>query len=268
MSEDITSTPPELDGSEGTSDAADAGKETKVETVSRLELEKAARKRDEFKKKAEKEAERAAALEAQLASMNERLTAFEEMERTLAEQAAAKQGNVEELTKTLESTRSSYKKQLDEMKADKEKALAEERAAKQALEQKLHKSFVEKGLIEALAAHSANPAAMKVQLQAVYEFEPDEDENGNYIGVRAKDSHKTIAELHDELCDRLNLPFKKNTRAPGTGTPPQKPRTSATASGIPADLHSWDRARMVKWMSENPELALEAANQAGKTLGR
>lgn len=268
MSVDTSSSLVEPDGSDGASDAADAGKEQKVETVSRLELEKAARKRDEFKKKAEKEAERATALEAQLHSLTERISAFEEAERALAEQAAAKQGNVEELTKTLETTRSSFKKQLEDLKAASEKTLSDERAAKQALEKKLYNSFVEKELLSRLTAHSGNPAAMLVQLKAAHQFEPEEDDEGNFVGVRAKDQIKSIEELHDELCDRLNLPFKKNTRTSGTGTPPSKPKGGTQATGIPSDFDSWDRTRKVKWMSENPELAREAAEQAGKTLGR
>lgn len=268
MSVDTSSNPTELDGSAGTSDAADAETETKVDTVSRQELEKAARKRDEYKRKAEKEAERAQALEAQLSSLSERISAFEEAERALAEQAAAKQGNVEELTKTLESTRTSFKKQLDDLKSSSEKALAEERNAKQALEKKLYNRFVEKALLSRLSAHSGNPAAMLVQLKAAYQFEPEEDDEGNFVGVRAKDQIRNVEELHDELCDKLNLPFKKNTRTNGTGTPPAKPKGGTQATGIPSDFDSWDRSRKVKWMAENPELAREAAEMAGKTLGR
>lgn len=257
-----------VDAEPEVTNAPDGETKQKQDLVSRQELEKAAKKRDEFKKKAELAESKAQALENSLAELSSKVSQFEELQRTLDEQNAAKQGNVEQLTKNLAELRTSHAKQLEDIKAAMQKRIDDEAAAKKALENKLHKSFVEKGLLEALAAHSTNPAAMKVQLQAMYEFEPVEDADGNFTGVQAKGSFETIQELHDSLCDKLNLPFKKSQRQGGTGTTPTKPASSTSKGGIPGNFDTLSKEEKRRWMAENPELALSMVNQIGPTIGR
>ncbi|WZO97304.1 hypothetical protein EP7_004329 [Isosphaeraceae bacterium EP7] len=229
--------------------------------MSRTEAEEAFRARDKLKDEKRKLEARLKQIETEslerVSSYEARLKEIEDARNAAEEDAAKRSGDVDRLQKTWDGQRSELQKQIDAEKAARAKEIAEWQDRHDGLAHKYHSNLVERALIEELSTLSTSAKAELVFFQKKYQFEAVEDEDGRFIGVKPKDSDKTIAQLHKEICDEYGLPFDKNDRANGSGTPVQSGgESSKTSSKMPANWERLSKEERQKWFAQNRNFKL------------
>lgn len=259
MSEDISPNPESSDGDAGTSGAADAGK-NKSDTVSRTELEASIRERQKERDKRQKIerdfSDYKTSSDGRLAELESRLRELNDARTSAEEDAAKKAGNIEQLQKTWDTQRSELQKQIEAERAARVKDVDEWKTKHDSVARRYYDNFVEKTLLSELSALSTNEKSSLLHLKADYEFEAVEDEDGNFLGVRAKGSDKPLADLHAEVCAKYRLPFEKNDRANGSGAQPPGKDGAKLPAKLPNGFENWPKEKQRNWFAENKDFKL------------
>ncbi len=232
-------------------------KPTKSDTVSRSELEKAAKARDKAKERAEKAEAELARIQSEsndrIAALEAKLAEHDAERARIEEESNLKKGDIEKLQKTWDAQREKLQKALDDEKQTRAKEVAEWKSKHDSVSKKFYDNFVHRTLLEELDKVSTNPKGALVFFKSDYEFEPIEDEDtGEFLGVRVKGEEKSIAELHSEICEKYSLPFEKNERKPGSGTqPPGGTKGAEGATRLPPNWDKMSKEERQKWFAQN-----------------
>lgn len=232
-------------------------KTTESETVSRSELNEAAKARDKAKERAKKAEAELQRIQAEsndrIAALEARLAEHDEERQRIEEESNLKKGDIEKLQKTWDAQREKLQKQLDDEKQARAKDVDEWRTKHDTVARKFYDNFVQRTLLEDLGRISRNPKSALLHLKADYEFEAVEDEEtGEFLGVRAKGTDKSLEELHAEICAKYDLPFEMNERKPGAGTqPPGDPKGTEGVAKRPANWDRMSKEERQKWFAQN-----------------
>jgi len=192
-----------------------------------------------------------------LSSFESKFSEIEEAKRKAEDEAAKQSGNWAQVNERLENRVNDLTKALADKEADWLSREAEYKSKLEASEHRFYENFVEKTLLEELGKPgiSSHAKTSLMYLKKAHQFEPVQDEDGIFVGVRAKGSEKSIQDLHDELVKQQSLEFlKPNGRLEGTGAkPPEGSSTPGKVTKLPPESKNWSYEDRVRFYRDNPD---------------
>lgn len=186
------------------------------------------------------------ALQAQLSTMNDELkkvvTQRDELKKekkTVEQQKAAADGDIEALRRSYETETSELQAKLEQLNGQ------------------LRVNLLENEVKRTLSEVSTDPDVAYLLLQEQFELV----EIDGRMKPRVKNNVADVKVFAERKLEEMGKTYLlKNTRKKGTDT--KGPEGTSKASAIPADFNNWGYDQKREWMKNNPHLAAEAAVKA------